>query len=176
MRAAEGAGGLDCSALNAQAKGLTTVAPHKVCAATTHWRVVARGHVPRSNPPKEQTAVWHPGARRPGESLRYQGQGQPPGTARRREFQVALHANVYALFMEKAHVRRPNPVDHAAQRPAHRARRPHGALCRLFHAGAVSHRADGRAHHTRNAAGLFDVSHMGQLRLVAPTLLPRSRP
>jgi aminomethyltransferase len=31
-------------------------------------------------------------------------------------------------------------------------------------------------HHTRKAAGLFDVSHMGQLRLVGPMPLRRSRP
>jgi aminomethyltransferase len=30
-------------------------------------------------------------------------------------------------------------------------------------------------HHTRTAAGLFDVSHMGQLRLVGPTPPPRSK-
>ena len=29
--------------------------------------------------------------------------------------------------------------------------------------------------HTRNAAGLFDISHMGQLRLVGPCLLYTSR-
>jgi aminomethyltransferase len=30
-------------------------------------------------------------------------------------------------------------------------------------------------HHTRNAAGLFDVSHMGQLRLVGAGAAARSR-
>ncbi len=102
--------------------------------------------VPRSNPPKEQTAVGAPRVQTgPANLSGTKDRGQPPGTVWRREFWPALHTNAYALSLEKAHVRRSNPVDHTAQRPAHRARRPDGALCRLLHARAVPCRAHGRA-------------------------------
>ena len=49
-----------------------------------------------------------------------------------------------------------------------RARRPHGALRGLRHAGAVSHGHSWRAQLDRGQAGLFDVSLMGQAALRGP--------
>jgi aminomethyltransferase len=85
-----------------------------------------------------------------------------------REIQVALHANVYALFGEK-----PMSADQTLlTTPLNALHIELGARMVPFagYSMPVQYPAGLMAehHHTRNAAGLFDVSHMGQLRLVGP--------
>ena len=124
---------------------------------------------PRSNPPKEQTAVGAPRVQTgPANLSGTKDRGQPPGTTWRREFQLALHATVYALFGEK-----PMSADQTLlTTPLNALHIELGARMVPFagYSMPVQYPAGLMAehHHTRNAAGLFDVSHMGQLRLVGP--------
>ena len=52
----------------------------------------------------------------------------------------------------------------------------HGAVRRLFHAGAIPDGIIAEHNQVRSAAGLFDVSHMGQASSSVPTTRrPRGR-
>ena len=127
------------------------------------WQALARRRSslergpPRAGPPKGQAA--------PFAALPISQVERTAGAVSRRGASLAGVETCSGADRWPTRFRR-RAAEDAAARAARRARREHGAVRRLRDAGPVPRRHHRRAPPLPRVGGLFDVSHMGQLRLV----------
>ena len=151
-KAAEGACATPIGGLNAQAKGLATALSRMSQQGVPYWREAVFLH----GPPKEQTCI----ARRISQVKWTAGQTV-----------VFDHGFTFAQ-LENAMSATPSEPTDLLKTPLHDLHLELGARMVPFagYSMPVQYPAGlmGEHLHTRSAASLFDVSHMGQLRLVGP--------